>query len=70
MAFLVKWQTVKFDILNCVKACERDDCLKQFDEHIGYFIALLKLVVQRPKFEEAINIIMTFTDVSIDLYSF
>lgn len=68
MAFLVKWESVKFDILNCVKACERDDCLKRLDEHAGYFLALLKSVVQRPKFEEAINIILTFTDVSIDVY--
>lgn len=66
-ALLVKWPTIKFNILSSVKVCERDDCLKKFDENIGYFLALLKMVVQRPKFEEAINILMTFNDVSIEL---
>lgn len=62
---MIKWSHIKLNVLNCNKANDRDDCLKIFNEDIGYFLALLKLVVKDSKFENAIKSFITFTDVNI-----
>lgn len=55
---------MKWKVLNCIKANERDDVMKIFNSDIVYYLALLKLLVQRPKFDDAVNKLICFSDVS------
>lgn len=67
-ALFKKWPEIRSDILNTVKPAERDSILQYFNEDIGYFLALLRLVVPRSsKIEEIINKFIIFSDVSIFL---
>lgn len=63
MALLRKWATAKFYILNSpsVKASERKDCLKLYNEETVYFLALLKLIIQRPKFDDAVRSLISLS---------
>lgn len=40
---------LKNKILICVNPSERDDCLKYFNDDIGYYLALLKVVSTKSK---------------------
>lgn len=64
-AFVEKWPKIKTDILTAVKPIERDDLLKYFNDDIGYFLALLKLLLPRgSNLESAVSKFIVYSDVS------
>lgn len=69
-ALFTKWPKLKNNILTAVKPTERDQCLKWFNDDIGYFLALLKIVSPNSaKLEEVIGKFIIHSDVSTE-YSF
>lgn len=44
---------------------EREQCNSFYDAEIGYFIAFLKVICQKTKFEDRVAQLVIFSDVSI-----
>lgn len=69
-ALCSKWPEVKKVVLVCVHAAAREECLGYFNEEIGYFIALIKLLSSnRAKLPEIISKFIIFSNVR-SLYIF
>lgn len=56
-------EKAKANIMCNLSVVERNECNGFFDEKIGFFIALMKQVNQKPKFLERVEQIIHFTDV-------
>lgn len=68
-AFFEKWPKIKTDILTAVKPSERDDLLNCFNDDIGYFLALLKLLLPRgSNLELAVSKFIVYSNVSFSKY--
>lgn len=59
------WPETKLDILCLLDPKERNECCSFFDTEIGYFLALMKVVSQKPKFKDRIDNLIIFSDVSV-----
>lgn len=60
-----KWPAMKVDVLSNVKAKDRDDLLKYFNEDIGFYLCLLKLLVPaNASLPSVISKLIIFSDVS------
>lgn len=62
-ALLEVWPTLKSDVIRELSLCDRDECANYFDKEIGFFIALLKLLSVKNRFEEKVDAFIIFTDV-------
>lgn len=65
-ALIEKWPSLKSLIVLELTLSEKNECQNFFDNEIGFFIALLKLLSTKPKFEERVDSFIFFTEVSID----
>lgn len=60
------WPRMKHDVLAAVDASLRDNILKMFNDDIGYFLALLKLIIpSTANLENVAGKFITFSDVSL-----
>lgn len=65
-ALCSKWPDVKKEVLVCIHAAARDECFGYFNEEIGYFIALIKLLASnRAKLPEIISKFIIFSNVRL-----
>lgn len=70
-ALCYKWPDMKKNVLICLSAGERDRCLKWFNDDIGYFLALLKLLTpSTAHFEDIVGKFVIFSDVRNNNYIF
>lgn len=68
-ALFDKWPQMKGDVLASVNPADRDGLLKLFDEEIGYFLALMKLLApSKSNFTENIGKFIIFSNASITIY--
>lgn len=64
-ALFERWPQMKHDILAAVDPSSRDKLLNMFNDDIGYFLALLKLLTpSKANFENVAGKLITFSDVS------
>lgn len=68
-ALIEKWETLKHRIVLDLTLEEKNECANYFDTEIGFFIALLKQLSTKPKFEEKVDSFIIFTDVSVSFFS-
>lgn len=70
-ALFKKWPEMKSKVLACVNAADRDGLLTYYDDDIGYFLALLKLLVaSKANFHEIVGKFIIFSNVSFDKKKF
>lgn len=63
-ALFERWPQMKHDILAAVDPSLRDKTLDMFNDDIGYFLALLKLLIpSKADFENVAGKLITFSDV-------
>lgn len=63
-ALVERWPALKSDVIKELSLSDRNECANYFDNEIGFFISLLKLLSTKQKFEEKIESFINFTDVS------
>lgn len=63
-ALIEQWPTLKLNIPLELQLAEINECMGYFDEEVGSFIALLKLLSNKPNFAEKVRSFLMFTDVS------
>lgn len=66
-ALFDKWPQMKHDVLAAVQPSLRDNILNMFNDDIGYFLALLKLLIpSNANLETVAGKLITFSDVSLN----
>lgn len=60
-----KWPKLKLEIPRELNISDRNLCNDYFGDEAGYFIALLKLLSNKPNFDEKVRALIIFTDVCI-----
>lgn len=68
IALIEKWEGLKLLAPLELTPTERDECFGYFGKEIGFFIALLKLLSTKAKFEEKVDAFIIFTDVSVTYF--
>lgn len=63
-ALIEKWDNIKAQIACMLPVKERNECMNYYDQEIGFFISLLRLVSIKTKFADRVNQLILFTDVS------
>lgn len=63
-ALIDTWPRLKEDIFCLLSIAEREQCSSFYDSEIGHFIALMKLLSQKTKFEERVVQLLIFSNVS------
>lgn len=63
-ALIDTWPRIKGDIFCLLSIAEREQCSSFYDSEIGHFIALMKLLSQKTKFEERVVQLLIFSNVS------
>lgn len=67
-ALFTVWPILKFNILTSVNAAERDECLQIFNEDIGYFLALLKLLIPKnASLNDIVSKFIVYSDVCYEI---
>lgn len=67
--FFGNWLKIKTDILNPTKPAKRDDLLEYFNDDIGYFLALLKLLMPRgSNLDLAVSKFIVYSNVSFFIH--
>lgn len=67
-ALFTAWPKIKTEIIISVNVAERDMCLKYYNEDIGYFLALLKLLIPKnAAFDEIVSKFIVFSDVRCEI---
>lgn len=64
-ALIEKWEGLKSLVPLELTPTERDECFRYFGKEVGLFIALLRLLSTKTKFEEKVGAFIIFTDVSV-----
>lgn len=66
-ALFDRWPQIKHDVLATVDASLRDSILNMFNDEIGYFLALLKLLIpSTANLETVAGKLITFSDVRLN----
>lgn len=56
---------MKTEVLICVKPADRDACLAYFNQDMGYFIALMKLMAPtRSNFDDVVSKFIVYSQVN------
>lgn len=66
-ALFERWPQMKHDVLAVVSAPLRDNILNMFNDDIGYFLALLKLLIpSTANLQKVAGNLITFSDVRMN----